>query len=91
MFAGAKEAHTVSPHFVQLLYYGLVSCGFMAPLHFSKSQFASLTGSFVKNKPISILLWVSATIISFLSVHYFRFGFDYIKDLEFAKCTIPLY
>ncbi|XP_076957610.1 dol-P-Glc:Glc(2)Man(9)GlcNAc(2)-PP-Dol alpha-1,2-glucosyltransferase-like [Bidens hawaiensis] len=75
---GAKEAHTVSPHFVQLLYYGLVSCGFMAPLHFSKSQFASLTRSFVKNKPISILLWVSATIISFLFVHYFSIAHPYL-------------
>ncbi|PWA86004.1 DIE2/ALG10 family [Artemisia annua] len=39
---GAKEAHTVSPHFAQLLYYALVSCCFMAPMHFSTSQASNL-------------------------------------------------
>ncbi|KAJ9542537.1 hypothetical protein OSB04_029043 [Centaurea solstitialis] len=75
---GAKEAHTVSPHFAQLLYYGLVSACFMAPVHFSTSQAAMLAGSFRKNRPLSFLLWFLATVVSFLSVHYFSIAHPYL-------------
>ncbi|KAI3796850.1 hypothetical protein L1987_39536 [Smallanthus sonchifolius] len=75
---GAKEAHTVSPHFAQLLYYSLVSCCFMAPVHFSKSQAAVLTQSFLKNRPLNLLLWLLVTIISFLLVHYFSIAHPYL-------------
>nr|XP_043635127.1 dol-P-Glc:Glc(2)Man(9)GlcNAc(2)-PP-Dol alpha-1,2-glucosyltransferase isoform X2 [Erigeron canadensis] len=68
---GAKEAHTVSPHFAQLLYYSLVSCCFMAPVHFSTSQAANLARSFWQNRPVSFLLSFLAIVVGFLSVHYF--------------------
>ncbi|KAD1332622.1 hypothetical protein E3N88_43000 [Mikania micrantha] len=74
---GAKEAHTVSPHFAQLLYFSLLSC-FMAPVHFSKSHVASLAQSFLKSRPLNILLWLSVTIICFLMVHYFSIAHPYL-------------
>ncbi|KAI3724173.1 hypothetical protein L2E82_35941 [Cichorium intybus] len=75
---GAKEAHTVSPHFAQLLYYGLVSVCFMGPVHFSTNQAAILAKSFWKNRPFSFLLWFLAAIFSFLSVHYFSIAHPYL-------------
>ncbi|KAI7746081.1 hypothetical protein M8C21_024646 [Ambrosia artemisiifolia] len=75
---GAKEAHTVSPHFAQMFYYSLVSCCFMAPVHFSKSQVASLTWSFLKDEPVKLLQWLLVTIISFLLVHYFSIAHPYL-------------
>lgn len=75
---GAKEAHTVSPHFAQLLYYSLVSCCFMAPVHFSTSQAANLAMSFWKNRPLSFFLFFLATTASFLSVHYFSIAHPYL-------------
>ncbi|MFS8025527.1 putative dolichyl-P-Glc:Glc(2)Man(9)GlcNAc(2)-PP-dolichol alpha-1,2-glucosyltransferase [Helianthus anomalus] len=75
---GAKEAHTVSPHFAQLFYYSLVSCCFMAPMHFSKSQAASLTRSFLKNRPLNLLLWLLVTVVSFYLVHYFSIAHPYL-------------
>lgn len=74
---GAKEAHTVSPHFAQLLYYALVSCCFMAPIHFSTSQASNLVRSFWKNRLLSFL-WFLAMIVSFLSVHYFSIAHPYL-------------
>ncbi|XP_071698501.1 dol-P-Glc:Glc(2)Man(9)GlcNAc(2)-PP-Dol alpha-1,2-glucosyltransferase-like [Rutidosis leptorrhynchoides] len=75
---GAKEAHTVSPHFAQLLYYGLVSCCFMAPVHFSASQVVNLATSFWKNRPLSFLLSFLAIVVSFVSVHYFSIAHPYL-------------
>ncbi|KAL4578832.1 hypothetical protein LXL04_014963 [Taraxacum kok-saghyz] len=75
---GAKEAHTVSPHFAQLLYYGLVSACFMAPVHFTPSQTATLTKSLWKNRPFSFLICFLAAIICFLSVHYFSIAHPYL-------------
>ncbi|XP_024987704.1 dol-P-Glc:Glc(2)Man(9)GlcNAc(2)-PP-Dol alpha-1,2-glucosyltransferase [Cynara cardunculus var. scolymus] len=75
---GAKEAHTVSPHFAQLLYYGLVSSCFMAPVHFGTSQAAILARSFWKNRPLSFLLWFLAAVVSLLWVHYFSIAHPYL-------------
>lgn len=71
-FLGAKDAHTMSPHLAQLLYFSLVSALFMAPAHFSKSQVAAVAHSFWKNKPLSFFLWFSAFVAGGLSVHFFR-------------------
>ncbi|XP_023739100.1 dol-P-Glc:Glc(2)Man(9)GlcNAc(2)-PP-Dol alpha-1,2-glucosyltransferase [Lactuca sativa] len=75
---GAKEAHTVSPHFAQLLYYGLVSSCFMAPIHFTTTQVTILAKSFWKNKPFSFLLCFFASIITFLSIHFFSIAHPYL-------------
>nr|GEW93572.1 dol-P-Glc:Glc(2)Man(9)GlcNAc(2)-PP-Dol alpha-1,2-glucosyltransferase isoform X1 [Tanacetum cinerariifolium] len=75
---GAKEAHAVSAHFAQLLYYALVSCCFMAPMHFSTSQASNLARAFWKNRLLSCFLWFLAMIVSFLSVHYFSIAHPYL-------------
>lgn len=73
MFAGAKDAHKVSPHFAQLLYFGLVSAVFMAPVHFSLGQATALAQSFWKKKLLSFVQWIITLTIGFLSVHFFRY------------------
>ncbi|KAM7252180.1 hypothetical protein ACFE04_024063 [Oxalis oulophora] len=46
---GAKEAHAVSPHFAQILYFALVSTLLMAPLHLTLGPARDLFRSFQKN------------------------------------------
>lgn len=75
-FPGAKEAHTVSPHFAQLMYFSLVSALFTTPMHFSIGQAAALARSFwKKNKVVSFFQLCTALTIGFLSVHFFRLEF----------------
>ncbi|KAA8516433.1 hypothetical protein F0562_016726 [Nyssa sinensis] len=75
---GAKEAHGVSPHFAQIMYFSLVSALFMTPLHFTSSQVAVLVRSFWKNRPLSVFQWSLALIAGFLSVHFFSIAHPYL-------------
>ncbi|XP_071908117.1 dol-P-Glc:Glc(2)Man(9)GlcNAc(2)-PP-Dol alpha-1,2-glucosyltransferase-like [Coffea arabica] len=75
---GAKDAHKVSPHFAQLLYFSLVSALFMAPVHFTSGQFVALVQSLWKKKPFSFFQLVIALTISFLSVHFFSIAHPYL-------------
>ncbi|KAK3031721.1 hypothetical protein RJ639_035307, partial [Escallonia herrerae] len=75
---GAKEAHAVSPHFAQVLYYSLVSTLFMVPVHFTPSRAASLIHSFQKNMPLSLFQWFTAFTAGFLSVHFFSVAHPYL-------------
>ncbi|CAH9101362.1 unnamed protein product [Cuscuta epithymum] len=68
---GAKEAHAVSPHFAQVLYFSLVSALFMPPVHFSFAQFLLLAQLFWKNKLISLFKLSIAMTVGFISVHFF--------------------
>lgn len=70
--AGAKEAHTVSPHFAQIMYFSIVSALFAAPLHFTIGQALDLFWSFWKNRLLGFFLGFLALIASLLSVHFFR-------------------
>lgn len=70
--AGAKEAHAVSPHFAQIMYYSLFSALLSAPLHFTFGQAATLLRSFWKNRPLSLFQGLIALIVGFVSVHFFR-------------------
>ena len=70
--AGAKEAHTVSPHFAQIMYFGLVSALAVAPLHCSIGQIVDLFQSFWKRRPISFFQVLIAVIAGFFSVHSYR-------------------
>jgi hypothetical protein len=70
--AGAKEAHTVSPHFAQIMYFGLVSALAVAPLHCSIGQGVDLFRSFWKRRPISFFQVFITVIAGFFSVHFFR-------------------
>ncbi|KAJ8443218.1 hypothetical protein Cgig2_017211 [Carnegiea gigantea] len=69
---GAKEAHAVSPHFAQILYFAVVSAMFTAPFHFTLGRAVSLLRSFWKNRPISFAFVFGAFAAGLLSVHFFR-------------------
>ncbi|XP_012091633.1 dol-P-Glc:Glc(2)Man(9)GlcNAc(2)-PP-Dol alpha-1,2-glucosyltransferase isoform X2 [Jatropha curcas] len=75
---GAKEAHVVSPHFAQIMYFSLVSTLAAAPLHFSLGHGADLFRSFWKNRPLSICQWLVALTAGFLSVHFFSIAHPYL-------------
>ncbi|XP_030975671.1 dol-P-Glc:Glc(2)Man(9)GlcNAc(2)-PP-Dol alpha-1,2-glucosyltransferase-like isoform X3 [Quercus lobata] len=75
---GAKEAHTVSPHFAQIMYFGLVSALAVAPLHCSKGQVVDLFRSFWKRRLISFFQVFVAVIAGFFSVHFFSIAHPYL-------------
>ncbi|VFQ90922.1 unnamed protein product [Cuscuta campestris] len=77
---GAKEAHAVSPHFAQVLYFSLVSALFMAPVHFSPVQFLQIAQSFWRshNKLISLSKLSLALTAGFISVHFFSIAHPYL-------------
>ncbi|XP_038689928.1 dol-P-Glc:Glc(2)Man(9)GlcNAc(2)-PP-Dol alpha-1,2-glucosyltransferase [Tripterygium wilfordii] len=75
---GAKEAHAVSPHLAQVMYYGLVSALAMAPLHFSLARAADLLCPFRKNKLLSFLQWLAVLTVGLVSVHFFSIAHPYL-------------
>ncbi|XP_047329385.1 dol-P-Glc:Glc(2)Man(9)GlcNAc(2)-PP-Dol alpha-1,2-glucosyltransferase [Impatiens glandulifera] len=75
---GAKDAHAVSAHVAQILYFGLVSALFIAPLHFTPNHIAFYVRSFWSNKFRSIIQWFMALSVGFLSVHFFSIAHPYL-------------
>lgn len=75
---GAKEAHAVSPHFAQLMYFSLVSSLALAPLHFSWDQAVHLFWSFWKKRPLGFCQWIVALTAGFLSVHSYSIAHAYL-------------
>ncbi|KAK0584488.1 hypothetical protein LWI29_014070 [Acer saccharum] len=75
---GAKEAHAVSPHFAQIMYFSLVSALFTAPVLFSLGQVATLFRSFWKNRPLGFFQVLMALTACFLSVHFFSLAHPYL-------------
>ncbi|GMI96513.1 homolog of yeast ALG10 [Hibiscus trionum] len=75
---GAKEAHVVSPHFAQIMYFSLVSALFAAPMHFTISHALGLFQSFWKNRLLGIFILFLALIASLLSVHFFSIAHPYL-------------
>ncbi|KAL0648892.1 hypothetical protein Bca4012_047183 [Brassica carinata] len=76
--SGAKEAHVVSPHFAQIMYFSLVSALFTAPLHFSVEQVRNLLQELRGNWPLSLLLTLVALVAGFASVHFFSLAHPYL-------------
>ncbi|XP_021635077.2 dol-P-Glc:Glc(2)Man(9)GlcNAc(2)-PP-Dol alpha-1,2-glucosyltransferase isoform X2 [Hevea brasiliensis] len=74
---GAKEAHAVSPHFAQIMYFSLVSTLATAPLHFSLCHVANMFQSFWKNR-LGFFQWLVALTAGFLSVHFFSIAHPYL-------------
>ncbi|KAH0851644.1 LOW QUALITY PROTEIN: hypothetical protein HID58_094589, partial [Brassica napus] len=74
----AKEAHVVSPHFAQIMYFSLVSALFTAPLHFSVEQVRNLLQELRRNWPLSLLLTLVALVAGFASVHFFSLAHPYL-------------
>lgn len=75
---GAKDAHAVSPHFAQLMYYSLVSAVFTFPVHFTLIQAAVLFGSFRQSRLLTFFQWFTALTAAFLSVHFFSIAHPYL-------------
>ncbi|XP_052177048.1 dol-P-Glc:Glc(2)Man(9)GlcNAc(2)-PP-Dol alpha-1,2-glucosyltransferase isoform X2 [Diospyros lotus] len=75
---GAKDAHAVTPHFAQIMYFSLVSALFMAPFHISVHQVAALLQSFWKDRLLSFFQLSAALIAGFLSVHFFSIAHPYL-------------
>ncbi|XVE76362.1 hypothetical protein DITRI_Ditri12bG0166200 [Diplodiscus trichospermus] len=75
---GAKEAHAVSPHFAQIMYFSLVSSLFAAPLHFTRGHALDLFQSLWKNRLLGFFLGFSALIVGLFSVHFFSIAHPYL-------------
>lgn len=87
--AGAKEAHGVSPHFAQIMYFSLFSALLMAPLYFNFGQAVDLFHTIWRNRPLSFFQLLVAFIGSFISVHFFRSGpFYVVLNLSGFGCLI---
>ncbi|KAK9671190.1 hypothetical protein RND81_12G012200 [Saponaria officinalis] len=75
---GAKEAHTVSPHFAQIMYFALVSALFSAPFHFTFSRVFGLLRTLWKSRPLSFAFVFVAFAVGLLSVHFFSIAHPYL-------------
>ncbi|KAJ6699601.1 ALPHA-12-GLUCOSYLTRANSFERASE ALG10 [Salix purpurea] len=75
---GAKEAHAVSPHFAQLMYFSLVSSLALAPLHFSLDQAVHLFRSFWKKRALGFCQWIVALAAGFISVQSYSIAHAYL-------------
>ncbi|KAF3794068.1 Dol-P-GlcGlc(2)Man(9)GlcNAc(2)-PP-Dol alpha-1-2-glucosyltransferase [Nymphaea thermarum] len=71
---GAKDAHVVSPHFMQILYFGLVSAAAMGSTHFSLGQVLAIYELLSKRKLSSFLV----LILGLISVHFFSIAHPYL-------------
>ncbi|KAK7395307.1 hypothetical protein VNO78_15858 [Psophocarpus tetragonolobus] len=69
---GAKEAHAVTPHYAQILYFSLVSLLAQAPMHFTITQAVDLFHMFRKSRPLLFFQMFLALVVGILSVHFFR-------------------
>ncbi|KAJ1271775.1 hypothetical protein BS78_06G151800 [Paspalum vaginatum] len=75
---GAKEAHVVSPHFAQFLYFGLVSAAALLPWHFTPSRVLDLFHLSGKSKTCSSLAVLMGLGLSFVAVHLFSIAHPYL-------------
>uniref|UniRef100_A0A0R0F1X7 Dol-P-Glc:Glc(2)Man(9)GlcNAc(2)-PP-Dol alpha-1,2-glucosyltransferase n=1 Tax=Glycine max TaxID=3847 RepID=A0A0R0F1X7_SOYBN len=69
---GAKEAHAVTPHFAQMLYFSLVSVLAQAPMHFTITKAVDLFQMFRKSRALLFFQMFLALVVGLLSVHFFR-------------------
>ncbi|KAK6943667.1 Alpha-2-glucosyltransferase Alg10 [Dillenia turbinata] len=74
----AKEAHIVSPHCPQVLYFSLVSALAMAPLHFGMRQISSVFQSIWVDRPLSFFQVLISLTAGILSVHFFSSAHPYL-------------
>eukprot|EP00250_Pteridium_aquilinum_P009654 c18831_g1_i1 orf=472-1998(+) len=76
---GAKEAHKASPHFAQVLYFGVAAVLAMAPVHLNSSiigeNFRRLSGSM----QVRLSGYLVASIFGALAcIHFFSFAHPYL-------------
>lgn len=89
-FSGAKDAHAVSTHFAQFLYYGVVSSLFTFPAHFSFGQAATLFQPLLKNRPLGFFQWFMALAFAFFSVKFFRLSYERNWRMIISKMSFSL-
>ncbi|RDX94226.1 Dol-P-Glc:Glc(2)Man(9)GlcNAc(2)-PP-Dol alpha-1,2-glucosyltransferase [Mucuna pruriens] len=75
---GAKEAHAVTPHLAQMLYFSLVSVLAQAPMHFTITQAVDLYRMFHKRRPLLFFQVFLALVVGILSVHFFSVAHPYL-------------
>ncbi|GLJ06630.1 hypothetical protein SUGI_0043470 [Cryptomeria japonica] len=75
---GAKDAHAVSPHFAQILYFGLASAVALAPLHFNIDQAVALHQSFMKGRTRFIICCLLSLVAGFVCVRFFSLVHPYL-------------
>ncbi|KAJ4953065.1 hypothetical protein NE237_029897 [Protea cynaroides] len=75
---GAKEAHAISPHFAQIMYFGLVTALAMAPSHFSLGQATALCRTFWRMRPMSFCKGLVVLMAGHLAVHFFSIAHPYL-------------
>ncbi|KAL9685124.1 hypothetical protein QQ045_022571 [Rhodiola kirilowii] len=80
---GAKDAHTASLHFPQILYFGLVSALQAMPLIFTRNRVAELVESFRKNVLINAFITILLLTSGVLAVHFFRYTSKIKSSLMF--------
>ncbi|KAG0450777.1 hypothetical protein HPP92_026578 [Vanilla planifolia] len=75
---GAKEAHLVSPHFAQLMYFGLAAAAALAPAHFTLGQGSTLYQSLRRNKISNTVKLLVSLVMGLISVHFFSIVHPYL-------------
>uniref|UniRef100_A0A7N0UFT4 Dol-P-Glc:Glc(2)Man(9)GlcNAc(2)-PP-Dol alpha-1,2-glucosyltransferase n=3 Tax=Kalanchoe fedtschenkoi TaxID=63787 RepID=A0A7N0UFT4_KALFE len=75
---GAKEAHTASLHFPQMLYFSLVSAFQVAPLLLSPNRVAELVYSIRNNLLFNAIKMLLVLIFSLMAVHFFSIAHPYL-------------
>ncbi|XP_042505513.1 dol-P-Glc:Glc(2)Man(9)GlcNAc(2)-PP-Dol alpha-1,2-glucosyltransferase-like [Macadamia integrifolia] len=75
---GAKEAHAVSPHFAQIMYFGLVTALAMAPLHLTLGRATALWRAFWRMRPMSFIKGLVVLLAGFLAVRFFSIAHPYL-------------
>ncbi|XP_043695140.1 dol-P-Glc:Glc(2)Man(9)GlcNAc(2)-PP-Dol alpha-1,2-glucosyltransferase [Telopea speciosissima] len=75
---GAKEAHSISPHFAQIMYFSLVTALAMAPLHFTLGRAKVLCRTLWRMRPMSFIKGLVVLLAGFLAVHFFSIAHPYL-------------
>lgn len=75
---GAKEAHAVSSHFAQVMYFGLVSALAMGPTHCNLHQASALFLSLWKTRPLSFFVGFICLLTGLLFIHFFSIAHPYL-------------
>ncbi|XP_078436171.1 DIE2/ALG10 family isoform X2 [Wolffia australiana] len=75
---GAKEHHVASPHFAQMVYFGIICAAITAPLHFNFKQVGILMKLLWVNKTRGIFMLTIALAAAFVSLHRFSIYHPYL-------------
>ncbi|KAI0527673.1 hypothetical protein KFK09_003278 [Dendrobium nobile] len=75
---GAKEAHVVSPHFPQFMYFGLAAAAALAPAHFTLGQASTLWQAVRRNKIGNFVNLLASLVLCMIFVHFFSIAHPYL-------------